>query len=108
MSEIIKVMLSLLIVLGVIAGTARVMKGRSVSTTGLLRTLGYLSLGPRKGIAIVKAGREVMLLAVTPNDLKLLKTIPEEDVSVELASIKDNIKQIKGLKERFLKTATRK
>jgi len=108
MSEIIKVMLSLLIVLGAIAVTARVMKGRSVSTTGLLRTLGYLSLGPRKGIAIVKAGREVMLLAVTPNDLKLLKTIAEEDVSVELASIKDNIQQIKGLRERFLKTATRK
>jgi flagellar biogenesis protein FliO len=41
----------------------------------LMRVMGYQSLGPKKGIAMVKAGNEVLLVGVTASDVKLLKTV---------------------------------
>jgi len=41
----------------------------------LMKILGYQSLGPKKGMAMVKVGQEVLLLGVTANDVKLLKTL---------------------------------
>ncbi len=96
--ELPKIVLSLVFVLGVILLAARVMKGRGVEQSGVLKVLGYLSLGPRRGIAVIKAGGEVLLVGVTQNDLKLLKAFPEDAFEGELKTIKDNIQQIKGLK----------
>jgi flagellar protein FliO/FliZ len=42
---------------------------------GLMKVMGYQSLGPKKGMAMVKVGREVLLLGVTANDVKLLKSL---------------------------------
>jgi flagellar biogenesis protein FliO len=41
----------------------------------LMKVMGYQSLGPKKGMAMVKVGQEVLLLGVTANDVKLLKTL---------------------------------
>jgi len=41
----------------------------------LMKIMGYQSLGPKKGMAMVKVGQEVLLLGVTANDVKLLKTL---------------------------------
>ena len=41
----------------------------------LMKIMGYQSLGPKKGMAMVRIGREVLLLGVTANDVKLLKTM---------------------------------
>jgi flagellar biosynthetic protein FliO len=41
----------------------------------LIKILGYQSLGPKKGLAIVRIGREAILLGVTANDIKLLKNL---------------------------------
>ncbi len=41
----------------------------------LMHVMGYQSLGPKKGIAMVKVGREVLLVGVTATDVKLLKSL---------------------------------
>jgi len=50
----------------------------------LMKIIGYQSLGPKKGMAMVKVGREVLLLGVTANDVKLLKTINRVEEETEL------------------------
>ncbi len=41
----------------------------------LMKIMGYQSLGPKKGIAMVKVGPEVLLVGVTATDIKLLKAM---------------------------------
>jgi|GEM_PF-655343 len=41
----------------------------------LMKIMGYQSLGPKKGIAMVKVGPEVLLVGVTATDIKLLKSM---------------------------------
>ena len=41
----------------------------------LMKVMGYQSLGPKKGMAMVRVGQEVLLLGVTANDVRLLKTL---------------------------------
>ncbi|RMG01457.1 MAG: hypothetical protein D6726_09525 [Nitrospirae bacterium] len=102
--EFLKIGLALAGVIGLILAGAKFAQSKTAASPGLLKTLGYLSMGPRKGIAIVKAGREVMLIAVTPTDLKLLKTVPEDAFDqAELKKIRENIDHLKGLKATLLK-----
>ncbi|RMG69720.1 MAG: hypothetical protein D6710_08410 [Nitrospirae bacterium] len=98
--ELIKIGLSLAFVLTLILVGLRIFLGRVSSTQNhLIKTLGFLNLGPRKAIAVVKAGKEVILIGVTANDLKLIKAYPEDAFSTELEALKNNISKIKGLKE---------
>jgi flagellar biogenesis protein FliO len=46
---------------------------------GLMKVMGYQSLGPKKGMAMVRVGQEVLLLGVTANDVRLLKTLSNHD-----------------------------
>ncbi|HEB76201.1 MAG TPA: hypothetical protein ENJ04_07610 [Nitrospirae bacterium] len=99
MEEYLKIVVALIFVVGLILVVAGVMKNRNAARTEILKTLGYLNLGPRKGIAIIKAGEEILLVGITANDLKLLKTLPESALESELNTLKDNIRQIKSFKE---------
>lgn len=66
----------------------------------LFRILSYQSFGPRKGIAAMKVGREILLIGVTSADLKLLKTYDENEIDTEsVKSINDRIKGLKGIRE---------
>jgi flagellar biogenesis protein FliO len=48
----------------------------------LMKIMGYQSPGPKKGMAMVRIGREVLLLGVTATDIKLLKTMdPVEEAA---------------------------
>jgi len=40
-----------------------------------MKIMGYQSLGPKKGIAMVKVGQETLIVGVTATDVKLLKTM---------------------------------
>jgi len=42
---------------------------------GLMKIMGYQSLGPKKGLAMVRVGQEVLLVGVTATDVKLLKSM---------------------------------
>jgi flagellar protein FliO/FliZ len=99
MEETLRIALSLISIIGLILVVARFMKKRTGTRSEILKTLGYLNLGPKKGIAIIKAGEEILLVGITTNDLKLLKTLPESALENELKTVKDNIRQIKSFKE---------
>ena len=45
----------------------------------LMKIMGYQSLGPKKGLALVRIGREVILVGITATDVKLLKNIEHFD-----------------------------
>lgn len=47
---------------------------------GFLGLLEYLSLGPKRGIAVVRVGKRALVLGVTQTDFKLLKTLGEQEV----------------------------
>ncbi len=81
-----------------------------------MKVMGYQSLGPKKGIAMVKVGREVLLVGVTATDVKLLKSLddridepaaeqrefPEEPAvrtgGVIIADAPGRLRQLKALK----------
>jgi|Deesub1362A_J573_1020465.scaffolds.fasta_scaffold06939_4 flagellar biogenesis protein FliO len=104
MEEFLRVGFSLIAVVFLIVIAARLIQSRAQQPgMGLLRTLGYLSLGPRRGIAIIKAGKEILLIGVTPTDIKLLKSMQEDHFDMDLKTMKDNIEHIKTLKDLFRK-----
>ncbi|MBF0537989.1 MAG: flagellar biosynthetic protein FliO [Nitrospirae bacterium] len=72
------VLLQMLLALGgvvlLIYGIAYVLKKRQ-KKAGLINILDYVSFGPKKGIAAVKVGAEVLIVGVTPTDFRLLTTL---------------------------------
>lgn len=69
----LQMVLALILVTGLIVALGYTAK-RKQGAEGLMKVMGYQSLGPKKGIAAVKFGREILLVGVTANDLRLLKT----------------------------------
>ncbi len=66
--------LALILVSGLILLLGLFVKKRQ-GKESLMKIMGYQSLGPKKGMAMVRIGQEVLLLGVTANDVKLLKTM---------------------------------
>jgi flagellar protein FliO/FliZ len=66
--------LALIFVSGLILTLGFFLKKRQEKES-LMRVMGYQSLGPKKGIAMVRIGGEVLLVGVTATDIKLLKTV---------------------------------
>ena len=56
----------------------------------LMKIMGYQSLGPKKGLAIVRVGREAILVGVTATDIKFLKNLDHFDDETENAHLPGN------------------
>jgi len=104
---ILQMIFALMFVGGIIALLGLVLK-KNQSRDGLMKVLEYKSLGQKKGIAVVQVGKETLLLAVTPTDIKLLKTLnepAEEPAAAETQEkaqtmdFSDKLKKLKALKE---------
>jgi len=95
----LQMILALGAVIGLILILALAVRKRGVKS-GMMQVLAYHSFGPRKGVAAVKVGREVLLLGVTTTDLKLLKTLSESDLRPEpqdaLAEKVERLRNLKG------------
>lgn len=50
---------------------------------GLMNVVGYQSMGPRKGVAALKIGGEVLILGITSQEMRLLRTFREEDLDLQ-------------------------
>jgi len=50
------------------------------SKPGILNVVSYKSFGPKKAIVALSIGKEVLLVGITPTDLKLLKTYQESEL----------------------------
>ncbi len=78
---------------------ASVYKKRQKSS-GLMSLVAYQSLGPKKGVAALKIGREILILGITPTDFRLLKTFDEKDVEPdEIGNIIDKVERLRRIKE---------
>ncbi len=49
---------------------------------GLMNIISYQPFGPKKGVAALKIGKEVLLLGLTPNDIRLLRVFKDEDIEL--------------------------
>lgn len=97
----VQMFLALAGVIGVILVVSLFLKKRQ-AVTGLMNIVAYQSLGQRKAIAAMKIGREILLLGITHNDIKLLKTFNENDIEMDsVLDISNKIKKLKGFKERL-------
>lgn len=55
---------------------------RKQNRFGFMSIIGYQTVGPKKGVAALKVGREVLILGVTSNDMRLLKIFKEEELEL--------------------------
>jgi flagellar biogenesis protein FliO len=77
-----QMILALIFVIGAIVLLGMLLKKKQ-SGNDLMKVIGYQSLGPKKGLAAVRIKNEVLVLAVTATDLKLLRTY--DNIGEELA-----------------------
>ena len=49
---------------------------------GFMSIIGYQPVGPKKGVAALKVGKEVLILGVTSNEMRLLKTFSEDELDL--------------------------
>ena len=55
---------------------------RKQNRFGFMSINGYQTVGPKKGVAALKVGREVLILGVTSNDMRLLKIFKEDELEL--------------------------
>jgi flagellar biogenesis protein FliO len=77
----IQMFAALIFVILLIAGVGFLMK-RKQGGSGLMSIVSYYSMGPKKGVAALKIGKEVLILGVTPGDMRLLKTFKEDELDL--------------------------
>jgi flagellar biogenesis protein FliO len=88
-------------VIGLIVLMAFFLKKKQ-ATGGMMKVIAYQSLGPRKGLAAVKVGTEVLLIGVTSADLTLLRTYESGELTPEpTRESGDKLKKLKSLKEKL-------
>src|SRR5215471_4784562 len=71
-----------LLVTGLIAGAYAIQKlapklGRRFLAAGQLQPLGFLTLTPQCSVAVVRVGRETLVLGLTPHTVTLLSRTPD-------------------------------
>ncbi|WP_420265803.1 flagellar biosynthetic protein FliO [Candidatus Magnetominusculus dajiuhuensis] len=76
---VFQVFIALVVVIFLIYTIAFAAKKRR-GGSAFLSMIEYLSLGPKRGIAVVRVGKKALVLGVTQTDFKLLKTLGEQEV----------------------------
>ena len=90
---------ALVAVIGVIFIMATILK-RKQTKSSLMTVLTYQSFGPKKGIAAIKIGAEILFVGVTSTDLKLLKTFDENELDPELIrDINEKLNKLRNIKK---------
>ena len=101
-AEYIQMIVALGAVIGLILLLSFFMKKKQSRTGPLMNVVAYHAFGPRKGVAALKMGKDVLLLGITSTDVRLLKTFHENDFEQQSAAeINDKLRMLKGLKERL-------
>ena len=96
---IFQMVLALAFVLFLIFAVSLIYRKRQKAST-LINLVAYHSFGQKMGIAALKVGDEILVLGMTPTDMKLLKKIHDDDAATqETGSIADKVKRLKRIKE---------
>ncbi len=73
---------ALTFVLLLIFGAAYVVRKKQ-NRLDLMSLISYQNIGPKKGVAALKIGREVLILGVTTNEVRLLKTFQDDELDLD-------------------------
>jgi flagellar protein FliO/FliZ len=84
-----QMLFGIVIVFGVLAGCVWLLKRFSspVRGNGLLRILGVTAVGPREKVVLLEVGEKVLMLGVTPNNVRTLHVF--EHGELPLVSVSD-------------------
>ena len=77
----IQVAAALVFVIFLIFATGFVLRKRQ-NRFGLMSVVSYQQFGPKKGVAALKIGKEILILGVTPNDMRLLKVFKDSELDL--------------------------
>jgi flagellar biogenesis protein FliO len=95
----VQMVVALVVVVGVLAVIGFSMRKKQVASA-VMQVVAYQSFGPRKGVALLKVGKEMILVALTSTDVKLLKTLDagdfEDEATREISERLQRLKKIKG------------
>ena len=91
---------ALAFVILLIAAVAWAYKKKKPGIPGLLQLVAYQPFGPRRGVAAVRVGREVLVLGVTNTDLKLLRVLDAAAIEEGTAgAVADRVSRLRKIKE---------
>jgi flagellar biogenesis protein FliO len=77
----IQIVIALVFVLLLIIATGFILRKKQ-NRPGLMHIVGYQSFGPKKGVAALKVGKEILILGVTSNEMRLLKAFGEGELEL--------------------------
>ena len=78
--EVIKVFAALLVTLAAVYLLLRFMKQKMLPQKGIIDMLHYQSLGPKRGIAIIKIVNNYMAVGVADESISLLSKLDPEEI----------------------------
>lgn len=96
---IIQTIAALAGVVGLIVLVAFVLK-RKAAPDGLMKLVEYRSFGPKRGIAALRAGGQVLLIGVTQTEFRLLTSFKESEFGIEgPEKPEERLQRLKSIKE---------
>ncbi|NTU41468.1 MAG: hypothetical protein HGA78_00130 [Nitrospirales bacterium] len=100
MTEIaIQMVLALAFVIFLIFGLSFVYRKRGKGSK-IISLAGYQAIGQKAGVAAVKVGGEILVLSVTPTEVRLLKQFPDTgEAGQEVQGIAEKVKRLRKMKE---------
>jgi len=66
-------------------GAMFILRKKQGKTGRLMNIIGYQSFGPKKGVAALKIGGEVLILGITANEMRLLRVFKEDMINATSA-----------------------
>jgi len=87
-----QMLFGLALVLAILAGCVWLLKRFSVPLrgNGMLRVVGVTALGPREKVVLLEAGDKVVMLGVTPNNMRTLHVFSRDELELPLAPTATN------------------
>lgn len=72
---------ALIFVILLIVAAGYVMKKKQ-NRFGIMNLISYQPFGPKRGVAALKVGKEVLILGMTQTEMRLLKSFNEEELDL--------------------------
>ena len=88
---------ALVFVVLLIMATGYVLKKKQ-NRFGLMSIVSYQPVGPKKGVAALKVGKEILILGVTSNDMRLLRVFKDGELDLtETEGFKSRLDKFKSI-----------
>ncbi|MDR2209700.1 MAG: flagellar biosynthetic protein FliO [Azoarcus sp.] len=83
-----QMLFGLVLVFAILAGCVWLLKRFSspIRGNGLLRVLGVTAVGPREKVVLIEAGEKILMLGVTPNNVRTLHVFGHDELPLASAS----------------------